>query len=119
MESKVVIVKEDCFDYYRQSPFRPSEKYPESPFEKTSSIGANNIYPMVREGFRLMGYDMNHYNTPEWNPLGSLIQPGNTVVLKPNMVMDMNWNKEGGTDCLYTQPSIVAAVLDYVVLINW
>ena len=116
MESKVVIVKEDCFDYYRQSPFRPSEKYPESPFEKTSSIGANNIYPMVREGFRLMGYDMNHYNTPEWNPLGTLIQPGNTVVLKPNMVMDMNWNKEGGTDCLYTQPSIVAAVLDYVVI---
>lgn len=116
MESKVVLIKEDYYDYYRKSPFRPSQLYPETPINEITNEGINNIYPMIREGFKLLGYDNEHYNTPEWNPLGAIIIPGNTVVLKPNMVMDLNWNKEGGTDCLYTQPSIVAAVLDYVII---
>lgn len=115
MDSKVVIVKTDIFEYYRESPFRPSIKYPETPFEDVSS-GNNHVYDMVRETFRLMGYDSSNYGTAEWNPLGELIKPGNTVVLKPNMVMDVNGIEEEGTDCLYTQPCIVAAVIDYVVI---
>ena len=71
---------------------------------------------MVREGFRLMGYDSGHYGTSAWNPLGEIIVPGNTVVIKPNMVMDVNHIEKEGTDCLYTQPSVVAAVLDYVII---
>ena len=116
MDSKVVIVKKDTYDYYRVSPFRPSEKYPEVPFEDLTVEGINKIYPMVREGFVLMGYDKDNYGTPYWNPLGHLIRPGNTVVLKPNMVMHENHIVEEGTDCLYTQPSVVAAVLDYVII---
>ena len=30
--------------------------------------------------------------------------------------MDVNANAAGGTDCLYTQPAVVAAVLDYVLI---
>lgn len=115
MDSKVVIVKGDSYDYCRESPFRPSKKYPETPYDELSH-GNNEIYSMVRTGFRLMEYDIEHYGTKDWNPLGQFISPGNTVVLKPNMVMDENHIKENGTDCLYTQPSVVAAVLDYVVI---
>ena len=115
MESNIVIIKEDYYQYHKCSPFRPSKKYPETPFDELSSE-PNIVYQMVRDGFHLMGYDTIHYNTKDWNPLGDVITPGNTVVLKPNMVMDVNHIKEEGTDCLYTQPSVVAAVLDFVVI---
>lgn len=115
MDSKVVIVKTERYDYYRESRFRPTEKYPETPFEELGK-GENHIYKMVREGFHLMGYDIKKYGYADWNPLGVIVKPGNTVVLKPNMVMDVNGIAEKGTDCLYTQPSIVAAVLDYVII---
>ncbi len=115
MESKIVLIKEKYYEYCRKSPFRPSERYPETPFDELSKE-SNKEYQMVRNGFYLMGYDTTHYDTKDWNPLGDFISPGNTVVLKPNMVMDVNQIKEEGTDCLYTQPSIVAAVLDYVII---
>lgn len=115
MDKEVVIVKKNIFDYCREAPFRPSRKYPETLFVEFSA-NYNHIYDMVREGFLLMGYDKTNYGKPEWNPLGGLIKPGSTVVLKPNMVMDVNHIEKEGTDCLYTQPSIVAAVLDYVII---
>ena len=115
MDSKIAIIKTDFYDYYRVSPFRPSGKYPETPFTETGD-GDNHVYKMVRDGFRMMGYDIENYGTARWNPLGIFIKSGNTVVLKPNMVMDVNGIVEEGTDCLYTQPSIVAAVIDFVVI---
>ena len=71
-------------------------------------------YP-VREAFHLLKLDIEHYGTPEWNPLGAFIKPGNTVLIKPNLVMEKNVIDEG-TDCLYTQPSVVAPVIDYALL---
>lgn len=93
--------------------FRPSTAYPEYLFKKDISEEKNDVYDGVRETLRLYGADSEHCGTEEWNPLKNLIQPGDNVLLKPNMVMDYN-RSGGGTDCLFTQPSIVAAVLDYV-----
>lgn len=115
MDSKVVIIKDEAYSYPNMAPFRPSTKYPETPFLEIAKE-PNLIYGMVRSGFQMMGYDPENYGTKNWNPLGNLIIPGNTVVLKPNMVMDVNGIEENGTDCLYTQPSVVAAVLDYVII---
>lgn len=115
LDSKVVIVKSDKCDYFRESPFRPTKKYKETPFDEVGK-GDNHIYDMVRNGFYLMGYDEQNYGTKDWNPLGSIIKPGNKIVIKPNMVMDVNGIVEEGTDCLYTQPSLVSAVIDYVVI---
>lgn len=69
----------------------------------------------VEEGFRLMGYDRERIDKPDWNPLGEIIRPGDKVLIKPNMVMHKNNNPQGGLKCLYTQPSVVEAVLYYVV----
>lgn len=114
MKSNICIVKSENYFYPKANAFRPQQNYPEYPFKGYLS-DSNHVYDMVREGFHLLGYDNEHWNTGCWNPLAKFISPGDTVVLKPNMVMDFN-PVEKGTDSLITNPSVVAAVIDYVVL---
>lgn len=109
----IVVIKSDKYLYCKESPFRPSTKYPEYPWTELSKVN-NNVYEMVRQGFYFSGYDKANWGKPCWNPLSKFINPGNTVLIKPNMVMDENHIIENGTDCLYTNPSVVAAVVDYV-----
>lgn len=98
--SRVAIVKTNEYSYPKEGSFHPSAD--------------NHVYDMVLEGFKMMGLDAANYGTSWWNPLGNLIIPGNTVVLKPNWVMDVNPNGQG-VECLYTQPSVVAPIIDYVI----
>lgn len=113
-DSNVTIYKMKTSAYPIGNPtFRPSDRFPEYPFEEISK-NDNEVYRAVRESLFLMGLDAEHYNTKNWNPFYELIKPGNIVLLKPNLVMDYNQNKKGGTECLYTQPSVVAAVVDFV-----
>ena len=57
--------------------------------------------------------DLENLGTVNWNPLGSLIQKGAKVLLKPNWV----YHEHGGhgLDCLVTHTSVIEAVLHYVV----
>lgn len=113
--SKVAIIKSNSYEYPdRITLFRPGQKYPEYPFDETSDF--NLVYDQVRESFHLLEYDHANYGTKAWNPLGEFIQPSNTVLIKPNLVMESNQIEENGTDCLYTNPSVVAAVIDYVII---
>lgn len=89
----VSVVKTDCYDYTNHQ----------------------MIHQMVEQALMLLEMDISHYGTKEWNPLGEIIKPGMQVLIKPNLVMDENHIRENGTDCLYTQPVIVEAVIDYVV----
>ena len=114
MDNKIGIVTTQKYYYPKNSPFRPSKKYVEYPFSEISKT-ENHVYEMVRETFHLMGYDKNNFNLPNWNPLKDIVKAGDNVVLKPNLVMDKNGSGEG-TDCLFTNPSVVAAVIDYVVI---
>ena len=115
-ERKVTVVQRNA-KYPFGGAFGPSEAYPEYPFaEETLSAQKNDIYQIVREGLIRMGLDSEHVGQPEWNPLGDIITPGDYVLLKPNMVLHENRRKENGTDCLITHPSVVRAVLDYVVI---
>lgn len=93
--------------------FRPSESYPEYSFAEIAEQ-QNDVYAAVRESLHLMGLDAEHYGTPYWNPFIDIIHAGDTVLVKPNLVRDSNTNLSGGVECLYTQPSVVAPVLDYV-----
>ena len=113
MMSKVVLYKTNHMYYFREGSFRPSKKYPEYVFSEISD-SENFVYDAVRESFRMMGLDLEHYGMKEWNPLSEFIESGDTVLIKPNMVMHINTSGEG-EECLYTQPSVVAPVVDYVV----
>lgn len=93
--------------------FRPSESYPEYMFDDLETGSFNMVYKMIRDGFIKMGLDIDNIGSSLWNPFKDYVKPGYTVLLKPNMVLDYNLSG-GGTDCLFTHPSIVAAVMDYV-----
>lgn len=111
--SKVVLVESKQAKYCKEDTFRPSEKYPEYMYDIVSA-NKNYVYEAVREAFHLMGFDHENYGTENWNPLSHLVKTGDTVLIKPNMVMHVNYSGEG-EECLYTQPSVVAPVIDYVV----
>ena len=100
--------------YPQNPPFHPPEAYPEYPFH-TPLDESNSVYRLVRETFLLLGFDAVHANTPEWNPLGELIQPGDQVLVKPNLVKNRH-NYGFDPLCMITHGSVVRAVLDYVYL---
>lgn len=111
----VSIVKTTCVNYPRDGEFwfRPSKKYLECPYGEYSNK-ENMVYDAVRESFILLKLDQEHIGTEEWNPFADFINPGDNVLIKPNMVIDKNTNPFGGQECLYTDPTVVAPVLDYV-----
>ena len=115
MSNKVVVYHGTVTDYFKENPwFRPSEQYPEYVFKSELSSEKNLVYEQVRNTFILGGYDENHIGTNEWNPLGDYIKPGDCVVVKPNLVM--HTNPKGIMECLFTQPSVTAAILDYIII---
>lgn len=71
---------------------------------------------MIRESLYNMGFDKENFGTKHWNPLKELIKPGDVVLIKPNMVMHINEKHDNGIDCMITHPSLVRAIVDYVVL---
>jgi uncharacterized protein (DUF362 family) len=99
---------------YPDFPFAPSSPYPEYPGRDVSPV-RNGIYEAVRENFRLLGFDAERYGTPQWNPLGHLIRPGDTVFVKPNWV-DHKHRFDDDVWSVITHPSVIRAVLDYVLL---
>lgn len=94
--------------------FRPSKAYLEYPFSEISKQ-KNEVYESVREAIKLLDYDREKMETKEWNPFGDFITPGMTVLIKPNLVMDTN-RAGKGEECLYTHPSVVAPIIDYVIV---
>lgn len=105
---------------YPDSPFHPAVGWPEYPFGAGKIAAGNNaVYEMVRECLRGMGYDSARYGTENWNPLGEMLRPGQTVVIKPNLVMHKNENKDvrdNAMECLVTHPSCLRAICDYCVI---
>lgn len=104
-----------------------SEKYPYSPFHppaifpELGRIGfrptdpGNAVYAAVRDTFAMLWLDHERFGTPEWNPLGAYIHPGDKVVIKPNLVLH-EFGPQLRANCLTTHGSVIRAVLDYVYL---
>lgn len=94
--------------------FCPAVKYPE--FNNMNILSKqNDVYETVREALHLMEFDKANFGTDRWNPLGEIVKPGDTVLIKPNMVMDYNRSGEG-VDCLYTNAQVIVPIIDYVIL---
>ena len=102
--------------YCQTPPFDASEEMPEWPGASLSTED-NPAYRSVRRLLHEMGLDAGRFGTSEWNPLGDIIQPGQTVVLKPNLVTHLNHGAKNlkltDTDSLVTHGSVVRAVADY------
>jgi len=101
--------------YPLDPPFHPAQSYPEAPYAEKDTDPRNQVYTMVRECFRLLQLDQVNFGRPEWNPLGGLISPGDRVLIKPNFVL--HFNAGGGPlDAVVTHPSVIRAVVDYVLI---
>ena len=113
----LVAIVETSAAYPEATPFHPDTHFPEfggdGPLSK-----ANHAFRGVRDLLVCLGLDESHFGQPDWNPLGSLVHPGDTVILKPNLIKPHRksvahvdeWQQ------VVTNGSIVRAVADYVAL---
>ena len=109
---RVGIVRTASAAYPKEAPYHPSAKYPEYPFGQALAEQPNVVYEGVRLLLNELEYDHDHFGTAQWNPLGHIIEPGMTVVLKPNFVLSRHAE---GKDVygIITHPSVLRAVMDY------
>jgi uncharacterized protein (DUF362 family) len=76
----------------------------------------NPVYEMVEAALRGLGMDGGRAGTPEWNPLGAIIQPGDRVLVKPNFVTSKNFEEHLRGEklaCSSTHGSVLRPILDY------
>lgn len=112
----VAIIKTETFEYPdAKQCFCPDEHFPEDPLPHRGINSNNKVYKAVRDALYFMNMDSEHFGTKQWNPFKNIVCPGDTVLIKPNLVMDVNKSGDD-TDCLYTQASVVAPIIDYIII---
>ena len=115
LRSVVVAISAGHYEYPVEPPYSPATAYPEYPFGPDAvSNDANHAYEGVRDALQLLKLDAEHYGQKDWNPLGQIVRPGNTVVLKPNFIRDFRETQPDHENCLITHGAIIRAALDYV-----
>jgi len=115
LNSTTVVISAGHRRYSQAAPYCPSKHWPEYPFgAETLSEHDNPAYEAVRSALHLLDLDTEHYDGRNWNPLAAIINPGDTVVLKPNFVRHFRETHAGLDDCVITHGSIIRAVADYV-----
>ena len=98
--------------YTADPPYDAPEAYPETPFPGRTDA-SNAVYATVRESLRLLGRDLSHFGTADWNPLDGVVRPGDTVFIKPNMIAHKHALHDDW-DYVITHGSVLRAVIDYV-----
>lgn len=101
--------------YPQQAPYHPSIKYPEHQFGEIS-VEENQVYNGIREGLFKLGLDNANYGKKYWNPLGEIINQGNTILIKPNMVKESHLEKSNDYEYVITHGSVIRAICDYVII---
>ena len=95
-------------------PFHPGVEYPEYRGEILGD--RNDVYDGVRQSLRLLGLDQARYGSPEWNPLGDIVRPGDKVVVKPNLISHAHRHLKNEWEQVITHGSLIRAVVDYVLI---
>ncbi|HHT9107467.1 MAG TPA: DUF362 domain-containing protein [Candidatus Wunengus sp. YC64] len=93
-------------------PYNPDIQYPEY---RLHSLSDNNyIYRAIRDIFYSSDLDKENYGTERWNPLGAFIQQGDTVLIKPNLLLHRKKNNTYEYFSVVTHPAIIRCVVDYI-----
>lgn len=100
-------------EYPRRPPFHPPELYAETR-KDVSPDTSNTVYPLVRASLQGLGLDAARYGSPDWNPLGDLVKPGQLVVIKPNLVKHFHPLGDEAYLSTVTHASVIRPLLDYV-----
>jgi len=111
---KTAVVHTPAASYPSRPPYDPPRRFPET--RGTGGIDPDNtVYPAVRDALHLAGCDTARFDTPQWNPLGHCIRPGNTVFVKPNMIAHKH-KLNDDWEYVITHGSVIRAVVDYAVI---
>ncbi|HVG31960.1 MAG TPA: DUF362 domain-containing protein [Pyrinomonadaceae bacterium] len=111
---RVSISRDPQAVYPERGPYNAEQDYPEYALAGKNCLDADNrVYGAVRESLRLLGLDAERFGTPDWNPLGQLIKPGNSVFIKPNAVLDINQKRGETVFASITHGAVLRAVADY------
>jgi uncharacterized protein (DUF362 family) len=81
--------------------------------ELYGGLAATPALVTLRNLLRYSKLDEENYGLARWNPLGALINEGDTVLIKPNWVHHVN-RSGNGLDCLVTDSTVIDAILTYV-----
>jgi uncharacterized protein (DUF362 family) len=114
LEVPVSVVR-SAGSYPVEAPYGPGSAFPEYRFGPGSLSGDNAVYEAVRSSFAALGLDRERFGTPEWDPLGGIVRPGDSVLVKPNAVFHRNLSG-GDPYAVVTHPSVIRAVTDYVLI---
>lgn len=110
---KVAIRDDKEIFYPSKAPYHPSKTYPESPIDLLG-VEENKVYDNIRQLLCDLQLDIENYGKSNWNPLGTVIKPGETVVIKPNLVRNFHDEYTGDwMDVLITHGSVIRAMVDY------
>jgi uncharacterized protein (DUF362 family) len=113
MEHKVGIYKQKKAGYSKNAPYNPSFIFDEYPFKGDMTVDKENgVYSSLRELLKLMGLDSDNFGSADWNPFGSFISPGQSVLIKPNFMRHFS-GRSGGVSALITHGSLIRAAADY------
>ena len=115
MESSLVVVTTVSGKRYPQEPpFHPSQRYPELILDEIAPNDKNYAYDGVRSALHALHLDEGRFEKSDWNPLGCLISPGDTVFLKPNFIAEGSLYDRSRWDFVITHGAVTRAVIDYV-----
>lgn len=114
LNNYIAIYQDEKAKYPTLPPFNPSQNYPEYPFKWEEQNLKNFVYSGIRELFHILELDLKNYDTPQWNPLGEIISPGEKVLLKPNFVFHQSNLSNGDLFSVIVHGSVLRVVIDYV-----
>jgi uncharacterized protein (DUF362 family) len=112
-DPRVAVVRDPKATEYPTFPYAPASPFPE--LQNSGAVAPNRVFELVRQALVDLQLDQAHAGSSDWNPLGSLIKPGQTVLLKPNWVRDYN-PIDPNIDSLITHTSVLRAIVEYVLL---
>lgn len=97
-----------------EAPWHPGRAHPELDSALHGlGAGPNHVYDAVRAALRALGLDAERFDRPEWNPLGTLVERGAHVVLKPNFIRHWNPSDAGSLESVITHGAVLRAAIDY------
>ncbi|MCK4816366.1 DUF362 domain-containing protein, partial [bacterium] len=117
-EDVVALYLDKSIVYTDEWPCHPDKDYPELKKIFTAEFPlnpANKVYSAVREVFNILGMDSKNFGSNKWNPLSEIIKPGQTVLIKPNLVMH-EMGQQVGMNAMHTHGSLIRAVADYALI---
>lgn len=118
MDETAVAIVETASTYPIEPPFHPDTHYPEFGETKGPLSEENRVFESVRELLIGLGLDRERFGQPDWNPLSTLVEPGGTVVIKPNLISQGRKSRGHTAEWwqVVTNGSVVRAAVDYAVL---